>query len=183
MKKNIDNISIWLNVIQNSDYLFNKLINDIEWNTKMKSRYTATFGEIYKYSNTEHSKYIPEYLNDIKIIVDEIIGYQNNNILINYYFEGDSKMGFHSDDLTQLENETGVLILSLGGSRILRFKNKLDSNIIFDISLNNNTLLFMNNQIQVDWLHSILPDKESESKRISLTFRNLKSPLPPYPLK
>ncbi|MFT5096791.1 MAG: alkylated DNA repair dioxygenase AlkB, partial [Psychrobacter okhotskensis] len=42
-------------------------------------------------------------------------GYLPNNCLVNYYLDGSSKMGFHSDDTSQLADGTGVAILSLGG--------------------------------------------------------------------
>lgn len=175
MKNNlINNISIWFDLGIDKQHLINDLMTFIEWNRSMKSRLTASFGKQYNYSNDEITTSIPFFLNELKRKVDKIIGYENNNILINYYFEGNSKMGFHSDDLNQLAENTGVLIYSLGDPRVIRFKNKIDKNKTFDITLYNDSLFFMSNEIQEEWLHSILPSNDNNNKRISITFRRLK---------
>lgn len=170
----LNNISIWFNLMNNSNIIINNLVESIEWNKSMKSRYTVSYGKKYIYSNDETTSEIPTILKDLKNKVDNIIGYTNNNILINYYFEGNSKMGFHSDDLNQLTENTGVLIYSLGDPRVIRFKNKIDKNKTFDITLYNDSLFFMSNEIQEEWLHSILPSNDNNNKRISITFRRLK---------
>lgn len=46
-------------------------------------------------------------------------------------------MGFHSDQIDILYKKTGIVIFSFGSSRILRFKNKNDFTVIYDIPLEN----------------------------------------------
>lgn len=155
--------------------LFSKIKREINWDLSIKSRKTASFGVPYDYSNINYDfTDFPNYLLEILNKVELTIGYRPNNCLINYYFDSQSKMGYHSDQIDILEPSTGIVILSLGSSRIIRFKNKLD-NSLFDLELNSNTLLYMTQETQKKWLHSILPSDDTDSERISITFRKIKS--------
>ena len=82
-------------------------------------------------------------------------------------------MGYHSDNTDILTSGTGVAIISLGSTRTLRFKNKLDPSIIVDYVLDDGSLFYMDDAVQRDWLHSI-PKSDTLSPRLSLTFRHIK---------
>jgi alkylated DNA repair dioxygenase AlkB len=83
-------------------------------------------------------------------------------------------MGYHSDQIDILAKDTGVVIFSFGASRILRFKNKIDNNLIYDFELKNNSYFYMSQEVQKYWLHPILPDTSSlNSVRYSITFRKI----------
>jgi alkylated DNA repair dioxygenase AlkB len=142
----------------------------------MKSRKTSSYGEPYVYSNVNYNFIpFPIYISQIAEIVKDKFGFLPNNCLINYYNESNSRMGFHSDQIDILQDDTGIAIISLGDKRTMRFKNKLDSKIIYDIVLEPNSLFYMSKLMQISWLHSILPDNDSlNSERISITFRKLK---------
>lgn len=172
----MEDIYIVYDVLRNANEVFENCKNKIDWNKSMKSRFTANFGAVYTYSNEEVTTSIPSYLKGVVNVVNRVVGYTNNNVLVNYYYEGGSKMGFHSDDVSQLEDETGVLILSLGDTRTMQFKNKEDKSITFDISLRHNSLVYMSKQLQNDWLHAVLPSIDESNQRMSITFRNLKKP-------
>lgn len=160
-------------------FLLSKLKNEIKWDTSIKSRKTASFGIPYNYSDINYEFIdFPNFISSILIKIEKIVGYKPNNCLINYYYENSSKMGYHSDQIDILEPNTGIIILSLGNSRIIRFKNKLD-NTIFDVEINPNSLFYMTQEIQKKWLHSILPNIDNDNyERISITFRRIK----PYDL-
>ena len=55
----------------------------------------------------------------------------------------------------------------------LRFKNKIDKDNIIDYDLGNGSLFYMNDAVQLDWLHSI-PKSFVVTPRISLTFRDIR---------
>ena len=82
-------------------------------------------------------------------------------------------MGYHSDNTDILSTGTGVVIVSVGSNRTLRFKNKNDNNNIIDYDLGNGSLFYMNDAVQLDWLHSI-PKFDAAGPRISLTFRDIR---------
>ena len=166
----LDNIDLGLG------NLFDFLKENTIWDNSITSRKTASYGRPYNYSNIRyHYTGFPYHICILAEKVKNIVGFSPNNCLLNYYFKNDSKMGFHSDQIEILEANTGIAIFSIGSSRIMRFKSKMDNNIIIDVQLNSNSFFYMTQKVQNDWLHSILPDKENiNSERISITFRKIK---------
>lgn len=154
--------------------LFDELKRDINWREDMKSRKTASCGKPYNYSGIAYPETpIPDSLLPFLKKTAEITGFLPNNILINYYHEAESKMGFHSDDTSILEENTGVVILSLGSSRTMRFKEKNTGNLL-DLELLPGSLLYMKDENQRTYLHAILPSTALVAERISVTFRRMK---------
>jgi len=157
----------------NSVDLFDFIVNNCDFDRSMKARWTTSFGKSYDYNGISYPS-IP-FPDNFTILLDSIndtIGFRPNNCLINLYHDGRSSMGYHSDNIDILTPGTGVVIVSLGSDRILRFKNKLDGSIIVDYTLSNGSLFYMDDLVQRDWLHSI-PKSDTINPRISLTFRNI----------
>lgn len=160
------------NFIQNDMYLFDTLRDNACWDHRMLSRLTTSFGVSYDYSGISYPNVpMPDYLNVLVDKINDVIGFTSNNCLINYYLDGSSKMGYHSDRTDILSPGTGVVIISLGSTRILRFRNN-DTRDIVDFSLKSGSLFYMDSDVQTLWKHSI-PSDDSSNSRMSLTFRNL----------
>jgi len=112
-------------------------------------------------------------LNVIIESINNTLNFKPNNCLINYYLDGKSKMGFHSDQTDILYENTGVGIVSIGEARILRFRNIENRKLIKDFELPSGSFIYMTNQVQDEWQHSI-PKSDTENGRMSLTFRKMK---------
>lgn len=160
------------NFIDNTDIIYNNL-NLLDYDTSMRARWTASFGKSYDYSGKTYPYLpIPDFLNDLIPLITNIVGFTPNNCLINLYHNGNSSMGYHSDNTDIIAPGTGVVIISVGSTRILRFKNKLNADNIIDYTLSNGSLFYMDDTIQNDWLHSI-PKSDADTPRFSLTFRHI----------
>jgi alkylated DNA repair dioxygenase AlkB len=163
------------NFAPKSQILFEELRNKIEWDERMKARMTASFGVAYNYSQISYpDKPMPE---QIEILCDKInvrFGFKPNNCLINFYPNGRSKMGFHSDQIDIIDDKTGIVIISLGETRVLRFRKIEDKNETIDYELATGSLIYMPQEIQKIWQHSI-PQSNSENGRMSLTFRKIRN--------
>lgn len=162
------------NLIDNPTELFDYLKNNVEWDERMSARKTASFGEAYNYSQMSYpfqafSTELTEVIESINTVLD----FKPNNCLINYYLDGKSKMGFHSDQTDILYENTGVGIVSVGETRILRFRNIKDTEITEDFELPSGSFIYMTNEIQDEWQHAI-PKSDTENGRMSLTFRKMK---------
>ena len=157
------------------DQLFDTIKFKTDWDNSMVSRKTVSYGIPYNYSGVKYLFYpLPHYLNHLQNIVFQHVGFLPNNCLINYYINGNSKMGFHSDQIEQLFPGTGITIISLGNPRTIRFRNKNNIEKKIDFILTENTLFYMSQEVQKYWMHAILPDKgNQQSERISITFRML----------
>lgn len=159
--------------IENPTILFNWLISNVTWGERMSARKTASYGHAYNYSQISYPYKEPlPQLEEIIKKLDPIIGFKPNNCLLNYYLDGKSKMGFHSDQTDILVKDTGIAIISLGETRILKFRNIKNHEQVLNYELAAGSLVYMTQEIQNEWQHSI-PKSDTENGRISLTFRQL----------
>ena len=84
--------------IVNHNLLYHRLRDSIAWDARMAARKTASFGEPYDYSQIAYSyQPFPAVFGEILERITDVVGYSPNNCLLNYYADGKSKMGFHSD--------------------------------------------------------------------------------------
>lgn len=157
-----------------SDELLQFLRTNVKWDERMAARKTASFGNAYNYSQISYpfQPFPQELLNVIKEI-EHTLGFTPNNCLINYYLDGKSRMGFHSDQTDILADGTGVAIVSLGATRTLRFRSIADEELTKDFDLESGSLIYMTQQVQHEWQHAI-PKSDTASARMSLTFRKIK---------
>ena len=161
------------NFIDNPRELFDWLVGNVNWDERMKSRKTASFGRAYDYSQITYPEMeFPLPLEPLLSDLETRLGFRPNNCLINYYLNGRSKMGYHSDRTDILEEGTGVAIISVGATRTLRFRGILEQAMTADFQLTPGSLLYMTCEVQDLWQHGI-PRVDTDRGRISLTFRKI----------
>ena len=163
------------NFIENSNQLFVLLRDNIVWDERIRARKTASFGVAYDYSNITYPQVEMHYsLMSICNQIESEIGFLPNNCLLNYYPNGNSTMGYHSDSAHELKVGTGVVIISLGSERYISFRSKVDKEVKFKYQLGCGDLLYMDKAVQDSWMHAI-PKQDGAGERISLSFRNIVS--------
>ncbi|KFC18912.1 alpha-ketoglutarate-dependent dioxygenase AlkB [Epilithonimonas lactis] len=170
----MDGITYIENFIDNPTELFNILITNVKWDERMTARKTASFGKAYNYSQIDYP--YQEFLHELKVIIEKlkpVIGFEPNNCLVNFYMDGKSSMGYHSDQTDILETDTGIAIVSIGEARVLKFRNIENPAQFLTYELTAGSLVYMTQEIQKIWKHSI-PKSDTENGRISLTFRQMK---------
>jgi alkylated DNA repair dioxygenase AlkB len=182
-----------LDILYESDFLltneakqlFEKIKNNCFINNKILETKTPRlikwYGNFpYVYSNIRHEKdEMPFYLSNLMEKVNNYLRINNidsqmNSLLINYYRNGQDKINYHSDNEEQLGSESVIVSISLGDTRIFKFKNKLTKEII-SYELKEGDLVIMKGETQKLWQHAILPEP-NKFARINLTFRNTKYP-------
>ncbi len=161
------------NFIEKPLELFEKLKNKVEWDERMSARKTASFGKAYNYSQISYPfQEFPIELIPIIESINDTLRFKPNNCLLNYYLDGKSKMGFHSDQTDILHENTGVGIVPIGETRTLRFRNIENKELTIDFELPSGSFIYMTNKIQNAWQHAI-PKSNTENGRMSLTFRKM----------
>lgn len=159
--------------LEDPDLLFENLARSTPWYTRMSTRKTISYGLAYNYSQMFYAYLeIPPAVSAVMQKVAEVLGFEPNNCLINFYPDGKSRMGYHADQTDLLAAETGIAILSLGATRILRFRNIINQETKHDFSLPAGSLFYMSQEVQQYWQHSIPPGL-TEQGRMSLTFRKI----------
>ena len=166
-----------------SHKFFLALMAETEWKSKTLKlfgkiqkipRLSAWYGDLpYTYSGIKMMSN-PLSLNLLKLkkISEVITGAQFNSVLVNLYRNGQDSIGWHSDNEPELKINPSIASISLGGPRILEFRNKENKKKV-SIMLPNNSLLFMCGETQHSWQHAIPKTKSFVRPRINLTFRQI----------
>lgn len=115
----------------------------------------------------------------IKNKVEQYTGESFNFVLVNRYKDGNSYIGYHSDDENDLVKSSSIVGISFGASRDFLFKPKesfIPKNItdIISINLNHGSLVQLKTPTNEYWKHSIPKRSSIHVPRISLTFRCMK---------
>jgi alkylated DNA repair dioxygenase AlkB len=153
--------------------LYTELRDRIEWDLRMSARHTACYGLSYDYSGVSYeNKPMHPLLVPLCTKLEATLGFEPNSCLINYYLDGRSKMGFHSDEIDNLETGTQIIIISLGTERKLSFRSTADYEQRRQYLLPHGSLLYMSQRTQEFWSHAIKRANVLDG-RISLTFRRI----------
>lgn len=157
-----------------SQQLYERLVSEVAWDDRIRARRVASFGVPYNYSGTVWPEApLPDVLVTVSIAVSKVVGYEPNNCLANFYPDGGSTMGYHSDSVADLASGTGITIVSLGTPRAISFRREPDRSEVHELVLGSGSLLHMSAAMQASWRHAILRSDEVAAGRISLTFRRL----------
>ncbi len=121
--------------------LFDHLVSSVIWDERMRARKTASFGVSYDYSQISYpAAPMPAELDAICGAIEDELGFRPNNCLLNYYPDGESSMGFHSDSSEELAPGTGVAIVSLGAERAMIYRLKTDKSVETTVMLPSGSL-------------------------------------------
>lgn len=144
-------------------------------------RYYLNFGYNYNFSGVlNKSIEIPELLENYLDYCIELEKKEENvvdnfewGILVNWYENGNSYIGYHSDDEKDLIKNSNIYCFSIGDERDFCLKSKKESNNVKKIKLRNNSLIIMCGTCQKSHKHSI-PKRSKGNRRISITVRKFK---------
>lgn len=168
-------IRLLTDFLRDSHALYEHLATSVTWDTRIRARKAASFGLPYNYSGTEWPAMpFPDAIAPLLARVRAEVGFEPNNCLANFYPDGNSTMGFHSDSIAELEPDTGIVIVSLGAERTITFR-RIDKTVSESHQLPSGSLLRMCPEMQADWKHAILASPSATGGRISLTFRRMKA--------
>lgn len=139
-------------------------------------RFQKLFGKAsYRFSGVEVK---PEVLSSpvlIKVLerIKEIDEHPNryNGMLVNWYPDGSSYIGPHSDDEKDLVPGAPIYSISFGATRTFRFHRRGGGPKVLDVSLTNGTLVAMCGDTQKEFKHSVPVEKKVKDMRINITVR------------
>lgn len=118
------------------------------------------------------------------IVLNRNMGKQFNSVLVNRYFNKNSKLDFHKDDEPEIDQTEGIASLSLGAERrfyVADSRANGDKGIFTSVTqLTENSVFVMEAGFQDSYVHKVAPGRKSikaeRGERYSLTFRRLLSP-------
>ena len=143
-------------------------------------RWQQSFGKDYNFTGMNHkaSKLEHPYLIKLLKFVNDRSDLEYNQVLINWYNDGQHYIGAHSDDERQLVKNSAIYSFSFGQERDFVIKNKsykvTDPNKVrIVIPLTNNSCVVMGGKMQKHFTHEVPKRAPSKcpGKRINITMR------------
>ena len=166
-----------------SHFDFNQLDSDTVFDHKFSNRSTCYYGDqSYSYGYVKHAStpmpspdnYLSKILTHLKSVLPDFVF---NSVLLTRYSTGADCLGFHSDNEREIVTGTDIVTISLGESRVVKFK-ALSSSTDFpeqSLEVSHGDLFLMSRASQDIFQHSVVSD-DSTQPRISITLRLLKQP-------
>ncbi len=155
--------------------LLARALAEAPWDERMRARRTASLGRSYDYSGLSYPELpFPPWLAELRRRIAARVGFAPDNCLLNDYPTGDQTMGFHVDNVADLEPGTGVVIVSLGGPRTLRFRRLAARGEVALLRLAPGSLTHLTDAVQATWQHGVAAEPGA-GRRVSLTFRRLRA--------
>ena len=172
-------------VPQQAADVFNTLLDKVAWQQEhyviygksvAAPRLVAWYGDPqarYAYSGIAHEPlpWLP-VLWELKNRVEFAAQHQFNCVLCNLYRHGQDSMGWHADKEPELGRNPFIASLSLGETRLFKFRHTKTKETV-DVILKPGCLLLMGGELQYHWRHSLPKTAKVHQARINLTFRKI----------
>jgi alkylated DNA repair dioxygenase AlkB len=170
-----------------SEQYMGKLLDEIAWRQEkivlwgqqhLQPRLSAWHGDagsVYSYSGITLDPHPwTDTLLHIKTDIEHATNQPFNSVLLNLYRNERDSMGWHSDDEPELGNNPVIASLSLGETRIFKFRHRTNkAQKPISLALTDGSLLVMAGATQNFWRHAVDKENEPKGMRINLTFRNI----------
>lgn len=181
----VSSVQLYSDWLKNADSYFERCLTEVDWQSRVirlfgkqhpiprKEAWVGDKGIGYRYSG--HDYMANGWPSGLEVIASEIqkqVGWLTNSALLNYYRDGHSSMGWHSDNEKELGDCPLVAIVSMGASRTIQFRQASDHKKKVSVELEHGSLLVMHGETQRHWQHAI-PKRAGKLARISCTFRKV----------
>lgn len=118
-------------------------------------------------------KAIPSFIKILQLKLLEDFGIEFDGILVNYYPDGNSSMGYHADPIGE-KWTNDFIILSLGATREFIFRNQEVKEEKIRYEFKDGDMIYMTDDCQEKYEHCIKKCKQDNTPRISLVFKKSK---------
>lgn len=135
---------------------------------RRQSAWYGTAGYRYSGQLKTAQPWLPVLL-EIKAQVEELTKDFYQGVLLNYYPDGLTGMGWHSDDERDLVPNAVIVSVSFGATR--RFDLRHFDGEKLNINLEDGSVLIMAGELQQYWKHQVPIQRKIKQPRINLTFR------------
>lgn len=114
---------------------------------------------------------LPPVLTDAATRASQVSGTPFNSVGLNYYRDGRDSVAPHNDHLYEIVARYPIALISLGATRRLTIRSKAKPRRIFDLDLENGSLLVMSYETQLHYDHGVPKTAQPVEARISVALR------------
>lgn len=165
--------------------LYNYLVTEVQWQqptvrvwgqdhkVPRLQFWMGETGKEYQYSGKmfKAAAWLP-IVEKLKNKVERTCGMPYNSVLLNWYRDGQDKMGWHADNEEELGPSPTIAMVTLGAQRTFQFKH-LETQLTENLEIQHGSLLLMKQGMQESYHHQVPARAKVTEGRISLTFRNI----------
>jgi len=112
-------------------------------------------------------------LKELQTLVETHTGLHFDFVLLNFYRDGNDKVGWHSDDESIMDC-SNIVSISLGAERPFKFRDKETKKLVWKEVLKNGSMVWMKKGCQENLEHEVPKCMKVNEPRINLTFRKFK---------
>jgi len=112
-------------------------------------------------------------LKELQSIVESHTGIHFDFVLLNFYRDGNDKVGWHSDNESMMDC-SNIVSISLGAERPFKFREKESRKVVWKEVLKSGSMVWMKNGCQENLEHEVPKCMKVDEPRINLTFRKFK---------
>jgi alkylated DNA repair dioxygenase AlkB len=169
-----------------ADALLLHCLHDIPWRSEtimmfgkpvLQPRLTylaGTAGLSYRYSGrTMFPEPFTPLLQQLARRLSDLCSTQFTTALLNHYRNGADSMGWHRDNERSLGHNPTIASVSLGVSRIFKFRHAAGTYPPVAVALPHGSVLVMKGALQDHWYHCLPKQRGVMEPRINITFRKI----------
>jgi alkylated DNA repair dioxygenase AlkB len=162
-------------LIEELDFKSEKVFLNGQWYTPNRSidfRSDENISYTYSGVKKEGNPWTPSLI-ELKSLIEKKLDIVMNACLCNFYPDGTSAMGWHTDAESDLEKNPIIVSISLGAGRDFQIRkiNRTENDKNHTIHLNHGSLVVMKRGMQSSWEHCVPKRMKVIEPRINLTFR------------
>ncbi len=113
---------------------------------------------------------IPKFIEVIRLQLEEDFGINFDGILVNYYPNGHSSMGYHADPQGDRWS-SDFIVISIGSERTFMFRHQQNRDLKKSYDFRDGDLIYMFDNCQEEYEHCLKKNKKDSEDRISLVFK------------
>lgn len=134
---------------------------------------------VYRYSGVDDSDAPPMTVEVRKAMARaaELVpgdDFEPNYCLLNWYANGKEVVGWHADQVRDLDPPHWIASVSVGATRRFEFRNRGNKQVVQKIDLVDGCMVVMGQNVQQLYEHRIAPNARVTEPRFNLTFRQVR---------
>jgi alkylated DNA repair dioxygenase AlkB len=114
---------------------------------------------------------LPPVLSEAARRTSTAVGAPFNSVGLNFYRDGHDSVAPHNDHLYEIVEGYPIALISLGANRLMTIRSKTKPRRIFDLDLEDGSLLVMTYETQLHYDHGIPKSRVPVGPRISVALR------------
>ena len=152
---------------------FTALRTEVSWQSQRRQMYDREVDvpRLTGHYRLDSPDSVPTILHEAAARVMTTLGVPFNGVGVNLYRDGRDSVAPHNDHLNEILKGYPIALVSLGATRRMTIRAKVEPRRVIHVDLEPGSLLVMDYATQIHYTHGVPKTTEPVGERISLAFR------------